>query len=259
VDRKEIIAKLTRAHDEVDSVLQSLLNGDQTRISWTRLLAHNVNNHLTSVFYIIERFVQSGLATDEVTTYIDGLKGIAERIQETMQRMMTVAQFDNLVKLTPVKFGNVAGEAVQRQEGYARLKSIDLEARFDAPAGVMVEADRVALMEAMLNLIGNALKYSPRGSAVMVSTGLSDGSVSFSVRDHGPGISPEEQKRLFKVGSVLSTKPTMGEPQTGIGLAMTAELVKSMGGRVWCDSLVGKGSTFSLCIPVSPDSKERPC
>ena len=113
MDRKEIIAKLTRAHDEVDSVLESLLNGDQTRISWTRLLAHNVNNHLTSVFYIIERFVQSGLATEEVTTYIDGLKGIAERIQETMQRMMTVAQFDNLVKLAPLKFASVAEDAFE--------------------------------------------------------------------------------------------------------------------------------------------------
>jgi hypothetical protein len=58
VDRKDILAKLTRAQTEIGAVVDAIAQGDERRLSWTRLLAHNVNNHLTSVFFIIERFLQ---------------------------------------------------------------------------------------------------------------------------------------------------------------------------------------------------------
>jgi signal transduction histidine kinase len=71
------------------------------------------------------------------------------------------------------------------------------------------------------------------------------------VQDQGPGIACDEQGDLFKVGRVLSTKPTAGEPQTGIGLALSQELVRAMGGMIWCESAPGRGAMFGIRLPLS--------
>jgi signal transduction histidine kinase len=258
VDRREILNKLTRAHDDIGGVLDEMTQGSDARLSWTRLLAHNVNNHLTTVFYIIERFIQSGHASPEdQETYINGLKGVAERIQDTIRRLMTVSQFDSLVKMSPIDLCQTVSEAVTKHRGYADLKSIGLESRFLTNPPVMVEADRLGLLEVLLNLIGNAIKYSPRGKRVDVTVFRKDADAEVRVQDQGPGISKDEQAKLFRVGSILSTKPTAGEPQTGIGLAMSQELMKSMSGCVWCESTVGKGALFGIRLPLLKAPAEK--
>jgi signal transduction histidine kinase len=164
---------------------------------------------------------------------------------------MTVSQLDSLVRLAPVDVGQAVTEAVERQQGYASLKDIELRAKVGAAAPVVTEADRLGLIESVLNLIGNAIKYSPPGARVDVTVVPVGEKVEIRVRDQGPGIACEEQARLFKVGGVLSTKPTGGEPQTGIGLAMTQALVEAMRGSVWCESESGKGAMFGIRLPLA--------
>jgi signal transduction histidine kinase len=113
------------------------------------------------------------------------------------------------------------------------------------------------LVEALLNLIGNAIKYAPLGSEVCVDVSTKDDHAECQVRDHGPGISAEDQRRLFTLGAVLTTKPTAGEPQTGVGLALTFELVRAMGGTLWCESEPGAGSTFGIRLPLDAGGPHR--
>src|SRR5437016_12148805 len=96
------MARLLRARDDVDGVLDALVQGNDSKVSWTRLLAHHVNNQLTSIFFIIDRFIQADATDAEQTTYVAGLKDVADRIQETIRRLMTVSQFDSLVTLADV-------------------------------------------------------------------------------------------------------------------------------------------------------------
>jgi signal transduction histidine kinase len=251
MDRKDILAKLTHAHGVIGAVVEAMSGGDERRLSWTRLLAHNVNNHLTSIFFIIERFIQpEEAAPEKQAAYVDALKTVAERIQETIRRLMTISQFDSLVRLAPSDLGQLVLETVERSKGYAGLKSIDLQCKVFASTAITVEADRLGLMEALLNLIGNAIKYSPHGSKIEVTVRLTSQDVEVRVQDHGPGIPGDEQPKLFKVGSVLSTKPTGGEPQTGIGLAMTYELITAMHGAIWCESAPGRGAMFGVRLPL---------
>ena len=258
MDRKAIIEKLAKAHADLGQVVDSMIDGDDRRVSWTRLLAHNVNNHLTSIFFIIERFIQpDGMTREKEEAYVNGLKDVAERIQETIHRLMTLSQLDSLVKLATVDVGEAVTEVVGRAEGYASLKKIDLKAK--VPAGpILAQADRVGLVESVLNLIGNAIKYSPPGTRVDVGVSVVGGNVEIRVRDQGPGIDREEQSKLFKVGGVLSTKPTGGEPQTGIGLAMSQALIREMGGSIWCESETGKGAMFGIRLPLTtPAARAR--
>jgi len=253
LDRKGILTKLTQAREDIDLVIDSVLQGDKVRVNWTRLLAHNVNNHLVSLFFVIERFgeLDDSQTPEHLAIYTNGLRDLAERIQETIRRLMAVAHCDDAVKLTQVDLCAAVSEALGRQRGYAQLKSIDLQEQVSVTPPVIVKADRLALVEAMLNLIGNAIKYSPIGSKIRVSVSIEGDQAVCTVRDNGPGIRPEERSKLFTIGGVLDSKPTAGEPQTGIGLAMTFELIRAMGGALWCDSEPGHGSTFGIRLPLA--------
>jgi signal transduction histidine kinase len=253
LDRNGILARLTQARGNIDAVIDAMLQGDKGRVIWTRLLAHNVNNHLVSLFFVIERFaeLEDNQTPEQLAIYTNGLRELAERIQETIRRLMAASHCEDVVTVAEVDLCGVVSEAVGRQSGYAQLKAIRIREQGSVTPPVMVKADRLALVEAVLNLIGNAIKYSPTGTTVSVSVSVDDGRAQCIVQDQGPGIRPEERSRLFTVGGILSSKPTAGEPQTGIGLALSFELVRAMGGTLWCDSEPGKGATFGIRLPPS--------
>jgi signal transduction histidine kinase len=259
LDRQGVLTKLMHAREDIDLVIDSLLQGDSRRVSWTRLLAHSVNNHLVHIFFAMESLAQAdpSRSAEQLPLYIHTLRDLAERIQETMGRLMAVAQLDDLVRVEEVDLCAAVSEAVGRHRGYATLKSITLREEVSAPSPVLVQADRLGLVEALLNLIGNAIKYAPIGSEVCIAVSVEDGHAVCRVQDHGPGISPEDQRRLFTLGSVLKAKPTAGEPQTGVGLALTFELVRAMGGTLWCESEPGVGSTFGIRLPVDAGGTPR--
>jgi signal transduction histidine kinase len=109
------------------------------------------------------------------------------------------------------------------------------------------DADRVA--QIISNLLTNAVKYSPDGGEVLVSSVASEGFVEVSVRDHGVGIAPEFAKRLFS--RYERYEKTSGKIiGTGLGLAIAKQIVEMHGGRIWVDTTVGSGSDFRFTLPM---------
>jgi signal transduction histidine kinase len=124
----------------------------------------------------------------------------------------------------------------------------------DAPPGLVVRGDPERLREALDNLVGNAVKYSPQGAPIEVSVARDDAETAVQVRDHGPGLSPEDAGRLFGRFQRLSAKPTGGESSTGLGLSIVKRIAELHGGRVSARSDgPGRGSTFTLHLPAGPD------
>ena len=122
---------------------------------------------------------------------------------------------------------------------------------------ISVTAEYVYLHDAVDNLVSNAIKYSERGGTIRISvhcTEMSDihsaGVVQIVVEDDGPGISTEDQERLFEKYAILSVKPTGGEHSTGLGLFIVKRLVTAMNGRIWCESELGKGARFIIELPI---------
>ena len=100
------------------------------------------------------------------------------------------------------------------------------------------------------NLLSNAVKYSPRDRRIWVELrGERDGAVC-SVRDEGPGLTSDEQVRLFRPGVRLGTTPSGGEPSSGYGLAVAMSFVDRLGGELTCASTPGRGTTFSFWLPM---------
>ncbi|MCC6726858.1 MAG: HAMP domain-containing protein [Saprospiraceae bacterium] len=100
----------------------------------------------------------------------------------------------------------------------------------------------------LVNLLTNAVRYSPENEAIEIAVEQQNGSIQFSVKDKGPGISEEEQRKLFQPYRRAAGDKTKG---TGLGLAISKEFVEAQGGRIWVESQPGKGSTFSFSLPLA--------
>jgi signal transduction histidine kinase len=114
-----------------------------------------------------------------------------------------------------------------------------------------VAADPDMLRQVLANLVENAVKYSPRGGGVHVSLEPQEGRVLFAVRDEGLGIPLREQERIFEKFYRLDPNLALGVGGTGLGLYISRELVRRMGGRIWVASREGEGSTFFFELPIA--------
>ena len=118
-----------------------------------------------------------------------------------------------------------------------------------------VLGNRLRLSQVVSNLISNGLKYTPEGGSVSVETRLCEDVAVLVVADTGPGISPEDQARLFQRFSRVGGKEMLEIAGTGLGLAIVRSVVESHGGRVWVNSDIGSGSTFTVALPLAdPDA-----
>ena len=194
-----------------------------------------------------------------------GLKGpewrSAEAILTSARRMSAMIQ--NLADSTRLESGQLK---LSRAQVDMRKLVLDLAARLAAatePARLRVDAptnlppawaDPDCLERILTNLLGNALKYSAPGTPVVVSLGVCEGEIVTSVSDEGPGIAPEELPHLFERYYRTRQAQEHGEG-LGLGLYITRGLVEAHGGRIWVESQVGKGSTFSFTLPVADESR----
>src|SRR5262249_8516003 len=157
--------------------------------------------------------------------------------------MNTTARSDTVLLSQEVDLVTLTQRARDYYQRIAERKHIKIIAESTAPSAV-IWTDSVAVGAALDNLLTNAVKYSPPGKQVWIRVTVEPSAVVCSVQDEGPGLSPEDQARLFQRGVRLSAVPTGGESSTGYGLAVAKELISRLGGTIWCDSRLGQGACF---------------
>jgi signal transduction histidine kinase/DNA-binding response OmpR family regulator len=126
-----------------------------------------------------------------------------------------------------------------------------------ADAGLAVRADATRLKQVLMNLLGNAIKFTPNGGRIELAARLLEGKVRVEVRDNGPGIPPDEQKRIFEAFYRLRESGKKSEG-TGLGLAITQRLVELHGGELRLESQAGQGSCFYFHLPALVSVREAP-
>ena len=124
----------------------------------------------------------------------------------------------------------------------------------DLPPG---HGDERRLTQVLLNLAGNAIKFTDRGE-VAINASAADGSFEVSVRDTGPGISPADQGKLFQEFQQADNSITRKKGGTGLGLAISKRIIEMHGGKIRVESVVGQGSTFSFTLPVTVEQQAKP-
>ena len=157
---------------------------------------------------------------------------------------------------TPVD--NVLSELRPTIEGLARAAQLDVT--LDVPERIPpVRADPRRLRDVLVNLVDNAVKYTPPGGAVALNVAAANGHVSIAVGDTGVGIPGDTGERLFEpFYRVEGTTTHQGQPSTGLGLAIAKRLVEAQGGQLTYTSEVGRGSTFTVTLDAATGGKPKP-
>lgn len=181
-----------------------------------------------------------------------------ERIQVSQRHLLGV--INDILNFSTIEAGKVPYEIgpilVQELidncqpmiEPQARKKSLDLNMKACA-AGMTAIADRSKVEQILLNLLSNAVKFTGEGGRISLACTQDDGSVRLAVRDTGIGIPPDQIETVFAPFMQLGRTLSSPKEGTGLGLAISRDLARAMGGELSVESVVGKGSTFSLTLP----------
>ncbi|HET9982864.1 MAG TPA: ATP-binding protein [Longimicrobiales bacterium] len=223
---------------------------EDLRADYISLISHDLRSPLTAILGYAElvQVVLKGGATGEVA-------GWMERIQEAAQRM--AAMIEDLVESTRLESGVLklhrepADLRALTNQAMAHLPSPEDRRRIhiEAPAHPLrASIDHGRFERVVTNLISNALKYSAPTAPVAVRLREREGELVLSVTDRGPGLSPKSISRLFQ--RFYRVEPGARIEGIGLGLYIARLIVEAHGGRIWVDSEIGKGSTFSVSLPL---------
>lgn len=242
-----------RLQSELEASRDSLARLNEEKTGLMRMAAHDLRSPLTGLILSLDLLQMDDPATranaiERVRTQVDRMNHLIHNLLD----MEAIESGTRHLHSERILIDTAIPESLAAFEASARRKSIRLAYAASVP-GLAVFADRSALRQICDNLVSNAVKYSPPGTAVHIAAARSpDGrSVRLCVRDEGPGIRPDEMGRLFEKYTCLSARPTAGETSTGLGLSIVKELVVRLGGRVWCESQVGRGATFFVELPAA--------
>ena len=215
------------------------------------IVAHDLKNPIGAVRGLAD-LIYTGFAEGEQVQEITGsIVHTADRMLELVKNLLDVNQLESggmQFQTIPFDIAPMLESTIWQYTQPATAKNISLHLSNEG-APSMVVADEQAMMQVLDNIISNAVKYSPHGKNVFVRVKASNEAIRVEIQDEGPGISPDDMKKLFGKFARLSARPTGGEHSTGLGLSIVKKMVEAMQGRVWCESELGKGATFIVELP----------
>ena len=192
----------------------------------------DVHNEESPVFTQIEQQVRRALSLTESFVQLAKAEADGYQFQPTLFAMLVMDAFDQVAVI-------------------AQLKGIHLVHDLDEADEAMVYADQSLLTRALFNVLENAIKYSPSGTTVRLRHGSAQGWLECGISDQGPGIAPKDLPELFNQYRRFDS--AQGSEGLGLGLTMVKAVVERHGGRIVCESELGKGSTFILLLPLLED------
>lgn len=253
---KRALGAERRAHLELDQVRRAQLELKDQLLS-------NVSHELRTPLTAAQQFVAilldgiAGPITDRQGEYLE----IAQRNLKQLGRMIadlldtTRSGSGKLsIEMGPVQIDELVEELVETAAAPAAERGVEIVLETEAPVPeVLSDAGRVR--QVVTNLLDNAVKFTPAGGrvTVRVRSGLEGGFLRVSVEDTGPGIPAEAQEHLFQRLYQAESDEALARRGLGLGLYISREIVKHLGGRIWAESEVGRGSAFHFTLPLAQE------
>jgi len=224
-------------------------------------VSHELRTPLASI-RVFGEFLRLGRADDEakVREYGEYIETESRRLTRLVNNILDFSRIESGAKryeLLPTDLTEVVAETLASLRVGLEHQGFDVRYLLPPVALPAVRADRQALGQALANLLDNAVKYSGRSRQVSVGLERRNGEVLVTVRDHGIGIAPDEQRRIFDRFHRVSTGLVHDVRGSGLGLSIVSHIARAHGGSVSVDSTPGAGSTFTLHLPVAAGPEER--
>ena len=227
---------------------------EHVRSDFVANVSHEIKTPLTAIKGFVETLQQSEVEEPEERARFLGiiLKHV-DRLNAILEDLLTLSRIEREGVHTDVKRRDTSIlEVVQTavQVCQPRADARGIEFRINCPEEIQARVDATLLEQALVNLIDNAVKYSGNGSSVWIDIDRSDSQIQIHIRDEGPGIPQRHLPRLFERFYRADKARSRKLGGTGLGLAIVKHIVQVHGGHVTVESALGKGSTFTLYLPV---------
>jgi two-component system phosphate regulon sensor histidine kinase PhoR len=238
----EDVAELRRLQRIRAEFIDNLSHELRTPITTVGLLAETLSRDAEAAGDGVPARMRERIAKLEVET------GTISQMVTELLDLARIESGGSQLLLDDIDLGRVATESVERLRPFAERQGIVLEVEV-APELPLVRGEASRLGQVLINLIHNAVKFSPTGQRVEVHVGARDGEVAASVADHGIGIAASDLPRIFERFYKADRSRTSGGG-TGLGLAIARHIVEGHGGRLTVESTEGAGSTFTMTLPA---------
>jgi PAS domain S-box-containing protein len=233
---------------------------DKMKSDFVSNVSHELRTPLTSIKGSVDNMLDglTGSLNEKQVRYLSRIKSNTDRLSRLINDLLDLSRIEAgrvEVRPTTLPLAALAEEVAEHLKALAAEKLIRIEVPAADPS-VTVWADRDKVTQVLMNLIGNAVKFTPQGGKVSVAVEKNGNDyIQISVADTGPGILPEERNRIFskfyQVANIEKQKPK----GSGLGLAISKALVEMHGGKIWMESEIGRGSTFYFTLPAQQPFK----
>jgi signal transduction histidine kinase len=248
---KRMNKSLVKQRDEISAKNKELEEVYNENKSLVAIVAHDLRSPLATIYNLADLVSQAGDINPEQKEYLEMISQITSSGTNLISDLLDLSNLEGNKHQPVFENIDVHRHILQIIRNYRReAEKKDIKIQYNCSTeGLMFKTDRDYLTRITVNLISNAIKFSPQGKNVYVDVNNDDKNLILIVKDEGPGIREEDRGKLFKKFQKLNTRPTANESSTGLGLAIVKLLTENLGGTVRVESELNKGSSFIVKLP----------
>ena len=260
-DQAAIAIENVRLFDEIQDKSRQLEEASQHKSQFLANMSHELRTPLNAILGYSELMADGayGEPSEKMLGILKRLESNGKHLLGLINDVLDLSKIEAgqlVLELSDYSVQDIAQTVRSTLEPLAADKKLafKIDVGSDLPPG---RGDGRRLTQVLINLVGNAIKFTDAGE-VAIKAEANNGSFYVSVRDTGPGISTADQTKLFQEFQQADNAITKKKGGTGLGLAISKRIVEMHGGRIWVDSIVGQGSTFSFTVPVRVERQVEP-
>lgn len=232
---------------------QQLRRSEKLRQNLTDMIVHDLRNPITSLLGVLDILAMTLNAqmNDDHRRLVDNARHSGHTLLELVSELLDISKLEaGQFKISPetVNLCDLIAENVDAVQALAELEKLEVQV-VTCPEQAEVQCDRQLIGRVIANLLSNAIKHTPAQGAITLKVSSQGDHVRIDVADTGIGIPAEQQERIFEKFTQVENTAT-ARRGTGLGLTFCKMTVEAHGGRIWVESKVGEGSTFSFTLPV---------
>jgi signal transduction histidine kinase len=256
---RKVNSDLDRKVDELAQANLALYESNRLKSDFMATMSHELRTPLNSILGFSEVLLSGDALSDKQHRWVRNIQTSGDRLLNLINDILDLAKIEAgkmQVRLEDFSVHDVCEGLLNMFRPLAEKKNIDLRGQVD-PAIPLLRQDVTKLQQILSNLLSNAIKFTPEGGRVLLKAERDPLHVVLTVADTGVGIAPEEQELVFEKFRQSGNPLTREHAGTGLGLSIVRELSKLLGGEVSLQSELGRGSTFTVRLPLQLSQEPR--